>query len=93
MAITRRFQAQAVVTAAEHSRLVTMSHSLLKQQIEILSHTANADGTVTVVFCGQGLGAWAVPVPPLSTVAFAGGKVGIAPRGSGPSTSSSSSGQ
>ena len=68
MAITRRFQAQVKVTPAEHSKLVTMKDRLLKQQVEILSETANPDGSVTVVLCGQGLGEWAVPVPPHADV-------------------------
>ena len=77
MAISRRFQAQATVTAAQHSQLVTRQAELRTQKIEILSQTPNADGTVTVVFCGQGLGPTAVPAPPPCSATLASGAITI----------------
>ena len=79
MAITRRFQAKTTVPPAVHSQLVTGLATLRKQGIEILSHTANPDGSVTVVFCGRGLGKKAIPVPPPCTVAIANGQITIQP--------------
>ncbi len=77
MAITRKYQAQAVVSPAQHSQLVTMAETLRKRQIEILSAAPNADGTVTVTFNGQGLGKWALPMPPRAHVAFSPGQIDI----------------
>jgi hypothetical protein len=71
MAITRRLQAQTIVTTEQHSKLATMRDALLKQHIEILSATPTADGKVNVVFCGRGLGSWAIPVPPPCDVEIA----------------------
>jgi hypothetical protein len=79
MAISRRYQAKTTVTAAIHSQLVTGHPHLRKKKIEILSATPNADGTVTVVFCGQGLGKNATPVPPPCAVTIAGGDITIQP--------------
>ncbi len=79
MAISRRFQAKTTVTAAIHSQLVTGQAHLRGKKIEILSQTPNADGTVTVVFCGQGLGKAAVPVPPPCAVTIANGEITIQP--------------
>lgn len=79
MAISRRFQAKTTVTAALHSHLLLNKETLLKQKVEILSHSANADGTVTVVFCGQGLGVNAVPIPPPCTVTVNNGQIAIQP--------------
>jgi hypothetical protein len=79
MAITRRLQARSTVSAAIHSQLVTGHAQLRKQKIEILSQTPNADGTVTVVFCGQGLGKTAVSTPPPCSVTIAGGQITIQP--------------
>ncbi len=79
MAITRRFQAKTTVPAAVHSQLVTGHAALRKQKIEILSQTPNPDGTVTVVFCGQGLGKAAVPTPPPCAVTIANGQITIQP--------------
>jgi hypothetical protein len=79
MAISRRFQAKTTVTAAVHSQLVTGHAHLRSKKIEILSQTPNADGTVTVVFCGQGLGKAAVPVPPACAASIANGEITIQP--------------
>ena len=79
MAITRKLQARATVTAAEHSQLVTSHAALRKQKIEIMDQQANPDGTVTVTFCGQGLGAKAIPVPPACSVTISNGSIAILP--------------
>ncbi len=79
MALTRRLQARTTVTAAQHSQLVTAAAQLRKKKIELLSATPNSDGTVTVVFCGQGLGKNAVPTPPPCSVTIAGGEITIQP--------------
>ena len=79
MAITRRYQAKATVTAQQHSQLVTAQAVLRKKKIEILSQTPNADGTVVVVFCGQGLGKNALPTPPPCGVTIANGQITILP--------------
>ena len=79
MAITRRLQAQATVSAAQHSQLVTGAARLRKQHIEILAERANPDGTVTITFCGRGLGKKAIPVPPPCNVTIANGTITIQP--------------
>ena len=79
MAITRRLQARTTVTVAVHSALVTGKAALLAKQIEILSETANANGTVTIVFCGQGLGKTAVPTPPPCAVTVTNGEIHVLP--------------
>jgi hypothetical protein len=79
MAITRRLQAKTTVTAAVHSQLVTGAAHLRGKKIEILSQTPNADGTVTIVFCGQGLGQNAIPAPPPCAVTIANGDITIQP--------------
>jgi hypothetical protein len=79
MAITRRLQARTTVSQAVHSQLVTGKASLHKKKIEILSQTPNPDGTVTVVFCGQGLGKTAVPTPPPCAVTIANGDITVQP--------------
>jgi hypothetical protein len=79
MAITRRLQARTTVTAAVHSQLVTGHAKLRVKKIEILDQTPNADGTVTVVFCGQGLGKSAIPTPPPCAVTIVNGEINIQP--------------
>ncbi len=79
MALTRKLQAKTTVTAAVHSQLVTGQAELRKQKIEIISQTPNPDGTVTVVFCGQGLGKKAIPTPPPCAVTIQNGQITIQP--------------
>ena len=71
MAISRRFQARTTLPAAHHSHLLLHAAALRKQKIEVLDASPNGDGTVTVVFCGQGLGKNAIPVPPPCTCTIA----------------------
>lgn len=79
MAITRRLQARTTVPAAVHSQIVTGHAVLRKKKIEILSQTPNADGSVTIVFCGQGLGKTAIPTPPPCSVTIANGDITVQP--------------
>jgi hypothetical protein len=79
MAITRKFQAQATVTQAVHSQLVTSAPALRRQHIEVIAQRANPDGTVTVTFAGRGLGPQALPVPPAVNVSIESGQVRILP--------------
>jgi len=79
MAISRRFQAQASVSAAQHSSLVNGKAALLSQHIEMIEQRPNPDGTVTVTFAGRGLGKNAIPVPPACTVTFDNGQITIQP--------------
>jgi hypothetical protein len=71
MSLPRKYQARSTVTAAQHSHLVNSAAVLRKQKIELLSAKANPDGTVTVVFCGHGLGKASLPVPPAANVVIA----------------------
>ena len=79
MAITRRLQARATITAQQHSQLVTGQAALRRKRIEIIDHQANADGTVTVTYAGQGLGKKAVPTPPACSITFTNGQIEILP--------------
>ena len=79
MATHQTLPSQTTVTAAIHSQLVTGQAAPARQKIEILSQTPNPDGTVTVVFCGQGLGKDAVPIPPPCAVTIANGEITIQP--------------
>jgi hypothetical protein len=80
MALPRKYQARSTVTAAQHSHLVNSAAALRKQKIELLSAKPNPDGTVTVTFCGHGLGKNAMPVPPAASVAIAAdGTISVTP--------------
>ena len=79
MAITRRFQARTTVSPPFTASSSPARPPCRKQKIEILSQTPNADGTVTVVFCGQGLGKNAVPTPPPCLSTIANGQITIQP--------------
>jgi hypothetical protein len=79
MAITRKYQAQATITQAVHSQLVTAAASLRKQHIELIAQRANPDGTVTVTLAGRGLGSKATPVPPPVNISIEAGQIKILP--------------
>ncbi|MGO9114398.1 MAG: hypothetical protein ACLP9L_34715 [Thermoguttaceae bacterium] len=64
MAISTKYKARITVTTDEHSKLVS-GHYKLPPGVVIESATPSPDGaSVTLVMHGQGLGTWAVPVPP-----------------------------
>ena len=64
--ISLKFQAQAVISAEQYGRIACGEYKM-PTGVQLLSATPEG-GNVLVVFAGQGLGAWAVPVSPTCEV-------------------------
>ena len=87
MAISNAYQAQVTVTAEQYGRIASGQYAL-PAQVAILSAVPVGGGAdVLITFAGQGLGTWAVPVPPQCELGIVGTNLIIQPLGGSSSSS------